>query len=145
VGQCPESFSESVTLFAASVATGCTDNSPGRTFTGKNRAPFHGAPQKWTFARKRPGHPGIMKEVSSLILRRATDNPAWGHDRIQGALKNLDPRVARSTVAKGAERQRDPARAGAAVVLAYPSAGPLGRVAGADFVTTQAGRLVVGW
>jgi hypothetical protein len=39
---------------------------------------------KWTFARKRPGRPGIMKEVSSLILRMATDNPAWGYSRIQG-------------------------------------------------------------
>src|SRR3989441_2153311 len=55
---------------------------------------------KWTFERKRPGRPGIMKEVSSLILRMATENPAWGYSRIQGALKNLDHRVARSTVAK---------------------------------------------
>ena len=55
---------------------------------------------KWTFERKRPGRPGIMKEVSSLILRMATDNPGWGYSRIQGALKNLEHRVARSTVAK---------------------------------------------
>src|SRR3989442_14734524 len=41
-----------------------------------------------------------MKEISLLILRMATDNPAWGYSRIQGALKNLDHRVARSTVAK---------------------------------------------
>ena len=45
---------------------------------------------KWTFEWKRPGRPGIMKEVSSLILRMATENPAWGYSRIQGALKNLD-------------------------------------------------------
>src|ERR671918_769724 len=30
----------------------------------------------------------------------ATENPSWGYTRIQGALKNLDYRVARSTVAK---------------------------------------------
>jgi putative transposase len=41
--------------------------------------------EKWTFAPKRPGRPGIMKELSSLILRMATDNPAWGYTRIQGA------------------------------------------------------------
>src|SRR5947209_19935367 len=41
-----------------------------------------------------------MKEISSLILRMATENPAWGYSRIQGALRDLDHRVARSTVAK---------------------------------------------
>ena len=30
----------------------------------------------------------------------ATENPAWGYTRIQGALKNLGHHVARSTVAK---------------------------------------------
>jgi hypothetical protein len=29
-----------------------------------------------------------------------TENPGWGYTRIQGALKNLNHRVARSTVAK---------------------------------------------
>jgi hypothetical protein len=45
--------------------------------------------RKWTFTPKRPGRPGIMKEISSLILRMATENPRWGYTRIQGALKNL--------------------------------------------------------
>jgi putative transposase len=40
-----------------------------------------------------------MKEIASLILRMATENPRWGYCRIQGALKNLDHRVARSTIA----------------------------------------------
>jgi putative transposase len=56
--------------------------------------------RKWTFTPKRPGRPGIMKEVSALILRMATENPAWGYTRIQGALKNLGHDVARTTVAK---------------------------------------------
>ena len=42
-----------------------------------------------------------MQEISSLILRMATENPAWGYTRIQGALKNLGHGVARRTVAKG--------------------------------------------
>jgi putative transposase len=33
--------------------------------------------QKWTFEPKRPGRPGIMKEISSLILRMAMENPRW--------------------------------------------------------------------
>ncbi len=41
-----------------------------------------------------------MKEIRCLILRMAEDNPSWGYSRIQGALRHLDHRVARSTVAK---------------------------------------------
>jgi hypothetical protein len=55
---------------------------------------------KWTFTPKRPGLPRIMPEISSLILRMATENSTWGDTRIQGALKNLGHGVARSTVAK---------------------------------------------
>ena len=55
--------------------------------------------RKWTFASKGPGRPGVMKEIASLILRMATENPRWGYRRIQGPLKNLDHRVARSTIA----------------------------------------------
>ena len=82
---------------------------------------------KWTFERKRPGRPGIMKEISSLILWMATENPAWGYSRIQGALKNLDHRVARSTVAKVLKDNGVPPRAGAANILAHLFAGALGR------------------
>jgi len=56
--------------------------------------------RKWTFTPKRPGRPGIMREISSPILQVATENPGWGYTRIQGALKNLGHGVARSTVAK---------------------------------------------
>jgi len=31
--------------------------------------------RKWTFTPKRPGRPGIMKEIASLIQRMATENP----------------------------------------------------------------------
>ncbi len=41
-----------------------------------------------------------MKEIRELIVRMAEENPSWGYARIQGALKHLDHRVARSTIAK---------------------------------------------
>ena len=55
---------------------------------------------KWTYPRKGVGRPGIMKEIRRLIVRMAEENPSWGYARIQGALKHLDHRVARSTIAR---------------------------------------------
>jgi hypothetical protein len=40
--------------------------------------------RKWTFEPTRPGRPGSMREILSLILRMATENPGWGDTRIQG-------------------------------------------------------------
>src|SRR6266567_607140 len=74
--------------------------------------------RKWTFTPKRPGRPGLMKEISTLIVRMTTENPAWGYTRIQGALKDLGHNVARSNGSQRPERQLDPARAGPALLLA---------------------------
>ena len=56
--------------------------------------------RKWTSPARRPGRPGVQPEIRRLVVRMATDNPTWGYTRIQGALKNLGHRAARSTVAK---------------------------------------------
>jgi transposase InsO family protein len=55
--------------------------------------------RKWTYARQRPGRPGVRLEIRGLVIRMAIDNPGWGYTRIQGALKNVGHRVARSTIA----------------------------------------------
>ncbi len=54
---------------------------------------------KWTHLTKRVGRPGIMRAIRKLIVRMATDNSIWGSCGIQGELKKLDHRVARSTIA----------------------------------------------
>jgi putative transposase len=78
-----------------------------------------------------------MKEISSLILRMATENPGWGYTRIQGALKNLGHGVARSTVAKVLKDN------GIAPAPGRPSSwrtflrGHWGAIAGADFFTSE--------
>jgi hypothetical protein len=56
--------------------------------------------QKWTRNRRRTGRPGVQREIRSLVLRMAADNPAWDYTRLQGALRNVGHRVARTTIAK---------------------------------------------
>ena len=41
----------------------------------------------------------MRREIRQLTVRMARENPTCGYRRIQGALKNLGHRVARSTVA----------------------------------------------
>jgi transposase InsO family protein len=56
--------------------------------------------QKWDYSKRRgPGRPGIMREISDLIVRMALENPKWGYTRIQGALANLHHTVGRGTIA----------------------------------------------
>src|SRR5262245_6997902 len=52
-----------------------------------------------TYPKRRPGRPTVHREIRGLVVRMATENPSWGYTRIQGALKNLGYRVARTTVA----------------------------------------------
>jgi putative transposase len=93
--------------------------------------------RKWTFTPRRPGRPGLMKAISSLIVRMATENPRWGYTRIQGALKNLGHSVARTTVAKVLKAN------GISPAPDRPSSwrtflrANWGAIAGADFFTTE--------
>jgi transposase len=46
--------------------------------------------RKWTYRRKRRlGRPRVAKELATLILRLARENPRWGYLRTQGELKKL--------------------------------------------------------
>jgi putative transposase len=94
--------------------------------------------QKWTSEYRRPGRPGLMKEIAALIVRMATDNPAWGYSRIQGALKNLDHCVARSTVAKVLKDNGIPPAPGRPSSWQTFIRAHWGTIAGADFFTTEA-------
>ena len=39
----------------------------------------------WDYtSRRRPGRPSTATAISKLVIRMATDNPAWGHRRVQG-------------------------------------------------------------
>ncbi|HVC93370.1 MAG TPA: hypothetical protein VND64_06745, partial [Pirellulales bacterium] len=56
--------------------------------------------EKWDHSQKRksPGRPSVAKEIEELVLSFAKENPAWGYDRIQGALANLGHEISDATV-----------------------------------------------
>jgi hypothetical protein len=93
--------------------------------------------RKWTFTPKRPGRPRIMQEISSLILRMATENSTWGYTRIQGALQNLGHGVARSTVATVLKAHGIPPAPDRPTSWRTFLRAHWGAIAGADFFTTE--------
>jgi len=90
--------------------------------------------RKWTYARRRRGRPGVLAEIRRHVVRMATENPTWGYTRIQGALKNVGHRVARSTIAGILKAEGIPERSISwrTFLRAYWPA-----VVGADFFTTE--------
>jgi putative transposase len=54
---------------------------------------------KWDYSgRRRPGRPSTAAAIRKLVIRMATDNPMWGHRRVQGELVRLGHPIAASTV-----------------------------------------------
>jgi putative transposase len=57
------------------------------------------AARKWDYTSgRRPGRPSTAAAIRKLVIRIATDNPAWGHRRVQGELVKLGHPIAASTV-----------------------------------------------
>jgi putative transposase len=57
------------------------------------------AARKWDYTSRRPpGRPPTAAAIRKLVIRIATDNPAWGHRRVQGELVKLGHSIAASTV-----------------------------------------------
>jgi putative transposase len=92
---------------------------------------------RWTYPRARVGRPGVMGEIRRLTVEIARDNPSWGYRRIQGALDNLDHRVARSTIAKILKEHGISPVPGRPLAWRTFLAAHWGKVAAADFFTTE--------
>jgi putative transposase len=92
---------------------------------------------KWTHARMRAGRPSVLREIRRLTVEIARENPSWGYRRIQGALDNLDHQVARSTIAKILKEHGISPVPGRPLSWRTFLAAHWGKVAAADFFTTE--------
>ncbi len=55
--------------------------------------------RRWDYSvRRRPGRPPTAPAIKNLVIRMATENPTWGHRRVQGELIRLGHHIAASTV-----------------------------------------------
>jgi transposase InsO family protein len=55
--------------------------------------------REWDYTSRRcPGRPSTPAVIRKLVIRMATENPTWGHRRVQGELVRLGHRIAASTV-----------------------------------------------
>ncbi len=55
--------------------------------------------RRWDYtARRRPGRPPTAAAIKKLVIGMATENPTWGHRRVQAELVRLAHRIAASTV-----------------------------------------------
>jgi transposase InsO family protein len=55
--------------------------------------------RKWDYtSRRRPRRPCTAAAIGKLVIRMATENPTWGHRRVQGELVRLGHPIAASTV-----------------------------------------------
>ena len=55
--------------------------------------------RKWDYtSRRRPGRPSTAAAIRKLVIRIATENPTWGHRRVQGELIRLGHHIGASTV-----------------------------------------------
>ena len=53
---------------------------------------------KYTTTPHRPGRRPTCASIRTLVIRMATENPTWGHRRVQGELARLGHKISASTV-----------------------------------------------
>ena len=78
-----------------------------------------------------------MREIRRLVVQLTRENPTWGYTRIQGALQNLDHRVARSTIAKVLKEAGLPPVLERSMSWQTFLRAHWGAIAGSDFFTTE--------
>ena len=89
--------------------------------------------EKWDYSQRRtksPGRPPVSEEIQQLVVKLANENPAWGYDRIQGALQTL---VTRSPTCRSATSSRNTASRRRPNVSGIPAGKPFSRPTGTSW------------
>jgi hypothetical protein len=79
----------------------------------------------------------VLREIRTLVVRMAEENPTWGYTRIRGALENLGHRIGRSTIARILKAQGIPPVPERPTSWQTFLRAHWGAIAGADFFTTE--------
>jgi putative transposase len=90
-------------------------------------------------SRRTHGRPRIDEETEDLVVRMAKENPAWGYDRIVGALANLGHKLSNQTVGNILRRHDIPLASKRKNMTSWKDfiRAHLGVLAGTDFFTVE--------
>jgi transposase InsO family protein len=79
----------------------------------------------------------VLAEIRQLVVRMAAEHPTWGYTRIPGALKHVEHRVGRSTIARILKAHGLPPVPERPTSWQTLLRAHWGAIAGADFFTTD--------
>ena len=86
--------------------------------------------QTWSCWKRRPGRPGVQREIRELVLRMASENPGWGYTRTGSASESGPPGGSDDDREDHEERRRSPTPRPTHIVADVPTGAVAGTARG---------------